>query len=295
MGSLINGQAIAQKINTVTKRKAEELSERGIIPRLAVVLVGEDKASQVYVGRKEKMARELGIDFALHQFPACISKENLLGELEHIQDDPSLSGLIIQLPLPEKLYVREVLDAIKPELDVDFLTDSKLGTLVTKSNQLDPPTAGAVMEIFRELKIDLVGKNVVVIGAGVLVGRPLAFLLMNARATVTVCNSATQNLAELCKEADSVVSCVGQRNLVEGSMVKPGAVVIDAGFVFENGIVSGDVNVNEVLAVADFVTPTPGGLGPITVAKLLQNVVISAERRVMPNSFRHLDPETSSG
>ena len=295
MGSLINGQAIAQKINTVTKRKAEELSERGIIPRLAVVLVGEDKASQVYVGRKEKMARELGIDFALHQFPARISKENLLGELEHIQDDPSLSGLIIQLPLPEKLYVREVLDAIKPELDVDFLTDSKLGTLVTKSNQLDPPTAGAVMEIFRELKIDLVGKNVVVIGAGVLVGRPLAFLLMNARATVTVCNSATQNLAELCKEADSVVSCVGQRNLVEGSMVKPGAVVIDAGFVFENGIVSGDVNVNEVLAVADFVTPTPGGLGPITVAKLLQNVVISAERRVMPNSFRHLDPETSSG
>src|SRR3989344_7811084 len=294
MGSLINGQAIAQKINTVTKRKAEELSERGIIPRLAVVLVGEDKASQVYVGRKEKMARELGIDFALHQFPARISKENLLGEREHIQADPSLSGLIIQLPLPEKLYAREVLDAIKPELDVDFLTDSKLGTLVTKSNQLDPPTAGAVMEIFRELKIDLVGKNVVVIGAGVLVGRPLAFLLMNARATVTVCNSATQNLVELCKEADSVVSCVGQRNLVEGSMVKPGAVVIDAGFVFENGIVSGDVNVNEVLAVADFVTPTPGGLGPITVAKLLQNVVISAERRVMPNSFRHLDPQTSS-
>jgi len=280
MGSLIDGQAVAKKINALTKHAAAKLGEKGIVPKLAVVLVGENKASQVYVGRKENMARELGIDFTLHQFPAKISKEKLLAELEVIQADPALSGVIIQLPLPEELYVRGVMDAIKPELDVDCLTDFNLGKLASKANELDPPTAGAVMEIFRELRINLVGKNVVVIGAGVLVGRPLALLLMNARATVTVCNSKTIDVAKKCQAADIVVSCVGQRNLVSGSMIKPGAIVIDAGFVFENGTVSGDVNVAEVLNVAGFVTPTPGGLGPITVAKLLQNVVLSAGRKL---------------
>lgn len=280
MGKLIDGREIAQKINAATAKKVKKLRTLGITPKLAVILVGDNKASQVYVGRKEKKVKELGIDFALHQFPMSISREQLILALAKIQTDPALSGLIIQLPLPEKLYVREVLNAIKPEFDVDCLTDVNLGKLVSKANELDPPTAGAVMIIFSELKIDLIGKNVVVIGAGVLVGRPLMLLLLNARATVTVCNSKTRNLAQKCQEADIVVSGVGQTNLVRGSMIKSGAIVVDAGILVEKGTVSGDINVDEVLPVASFVTPTPGGLGPITVAKLLENVVLSAERKL---------------
>ncbi len=280
MGSLIDGQAIAKKINAGAKRKVTQLRKQGIVPKLAVVLVGENKASKVYVSRKEKAARELGINFTLHKFPTDVTQQKLLEELRIIQADTELSGLIIQLPLPERLYTREILNAIKPGLDADYLTDFNLGKLVSKSNPLDPPTASAALNILKELKIGLIGKDVVVIGAGFLVGKPITLMLINSRATVTVCNSSTKNLEKKCQEADIIVSCVGKRNLVVGSMVKKGAVVIDCGFVFENGVVSGDVNVSEVMKTASLVTPTPGGVGPITVAKLLQNVVLLAERKL---------------
>ncbi len=278
MKTLIDGQGIAKKINSETKAQATKLRKQGIVPKLAVVLVGNNKASEVYVRQKQAIAKSVGVDFSLHKIPSAITLNRFKQIIKKIQTDAKLSALIVQLPLPEKLYTRELLNVIRPNLDIDFLTDANLGTLISKTNTLEPPTAGAMLEILRSLKIFPKGKQVVVIGAGALVGRPLALLLLNERATVTVCNTATQNLPELCKQADIIMSCVGKRNLVRGNMVKRGAVVIDAGFVFENNKVSGDVNVIEVAKVARYVTPTPGGVGPITVAKLLKNVVLNAER-----------------
>ena len=278
MKTLIDGQGIAKKINSETKAQATKLRKQGIVPKLAVVLVGNNKASEVYVRQKQAIAKSVGVDFSLHKIPSAITLNRFKQIIKKIQTDAKLSALIVQLPLPEKLYTRELLNVIRPNLDIDFLTDANLGTLISKTNTLEPPTAGARLEILRSLKIFPKGKQVVVIGAGALVGRPLALLLLNERATVTVCNTATQNLPELCKQADIIMSCVGKRNLVRGNMVKRGAVVIDAGFVFENNKVSGDVNVIEVAKVARYVTPTPGGVGPITVAKLLKNVVLNAER-----------------
>lgn len=275
---LIDGQKIAADINKRTKQLASQLRKRGIVSKLAIVLVGADKPSAVYVRQKEKTAESVGVDFVLHKISASTTLNRFKQIIKKIQTDSQLSGIIVQLPLPERLYKREVLNVIRPELDIDFLTDTNLGTLISKTNILEPPTAGAMMEILRSLKIDVKGKHVVVIGAGPLVGRPLALLLLNERATVTVCNTATQNLTELCRQADIIMSCVGKRNLVRGNMVKRGAIVIDAGFVFEGGKISGDVNVEEVVKVARYVTPTPGGVGPITVAKLLKNVVLNAER-----------------
>ena len=162
---------------------------------------------------------------------------------------------------------------------MDYLTDFNLGKLVSKANDLNPPTASAALDVIAELKVELPGKNVVVIGAGVLVGKPLSIMLINAGATVTVCNSRTKDVADKCKKADIIISCVGKRNLVTKKMIKKGAVVIDIGFVFENGTVSGDVDVAEVVKRAAFVTPTPGGIGPITVANLLKNVVFTAENK----------------
>lgn len=276
MEKIINGRAIAEKINRATAIEVVKLKKNGITPKLAVVLVGGDKPSLAYIGRKQKVAQDVGIDFALHRFNKSITKAELLMHLKKIQTDSKLSGLIIQLPLPQRLYTSEVLNAIKPELDVDFLTDVSLGKIVSKSHPLYPPTPSVVLDIMREINMPLKGKNVAVIGAGFLVGKPLSILLMNAEATVTICNVHTKNLTEICRASDIIISCAGKKDLVRGKMVKHGAVVIDIGYSFADGVYSGDVNVPEVSKVASFVTPTPGGVGPITVAKLLSNVARAA-------------------
>ncbi len=280
MQKIINGRAIAEKINAVTKARVAQLKKRGVVPKLAVVLVGNDKPSLAYIGRKQKIAEEVGIDFVLHRFPASISQNALLSELKKIQSDSNLSGLIIQLPLPERLYSPQVLNAIAPELDVDFLTDASLGKMVGKSHFITPPTPSVVLTILEDLGINPSGKNATIIGSGFLVGKPLALLLINAGATVTVCNSRTKKIANKCKDADILVSCVGKKNLVRATMVKRGAVVIDVGYSFSDGIYSGDVNVPDVVKVARYVTPTPGGVGPITVANLLSNVSKVAEHKI---------------
>ena len=280
MNKLIDGQKIANAINTRTRAKVRALSRKGIVPKLAIIMVGNDPASRMYVGRKQKLAASLGVDCVLHTFPSNIKKSELITQLKKIQTDDKLSGLIIQLPLPERLYDRSILNCINPELDIDFLTDVSLGSLVSKNYTLEPPTASAMLEVLRSLKINLVGKKVVVVGAGVLVGRPLAMLLLNDRATVTVCNSVTKNLGAVCREADIVITAVGKANLVRGSMLKKDAIVVDAGFSLVNGKVVGDVHVAEAVRVARFVTPTPGGVGPITVAKLLYNVASAAASKI---------------
>lgn len=277
MGTLLKGKPIANRILAETADAVAALKKHGITPKLAVVLVGEDKPSATYVRMKGEAAKRVGMEFALHHLPGNVSQKALIATLERIQQEPNLSGLIVQLPLPEHLYTSEVLNAIQPRYDVDCLTDTNMGKLVMNTNTLVPPTPGAVMAMLDELGIDLVGKNVTIVGTGALVGKPLAIMLANARASVTTCNSATRDVAEKCRRADIVVSAAGKKDLIRGDMVGEGAIVIDAGVDYVNNKMFGDVNVAEVLERASYVTPTPGGIGPLTVAKLLWNTVLCAE------------------
>lgn len=273
MVKIIDGVKIAQKINAQTSQIVRTLAKRGQTVKLAVVTLGNVPASLKYVERKAAMARELGIEFVLKKFSTAIKPARLALELKKFQSLIRPSGLIIQLPLPVRLYCPEVLNAIDPALDVDFLSEAALGKIVSGSYDFEPPTPGAIMTILRSLKINLVGKDVTIVGMGVLVGRPLVLLLDGAGASVTTCNSRTKNLAGKCRGADILISGVGKKNLITGDMVKPGAVVIDAGFTFERNKSFGDVNWQAVKTVAGHITPTPGGVGPITVALLLSNTV----------------------
>ncbi len=275
---LIDGKQIAEKVNQRTAELVAILKKKNITPKLAVILVGEDKPSRTYVRKKGESAKKTGFDFALYELPKNIKQDELIKKIKKIQQDKKLTGLIVQLPLPEHLYATEVLNAIKPEIDVDCLTDVNLGKLVMKTNYIVPPTPGAVMSILHDLNVDLIGKNITIIGAGALVGKPLAIMMMNERASVTTCNSKTKNTKEKCLQADIIVTGVGKKDLLRGDMVKKDAIVIDTGVDFESGKMYGDVNVEEVEKIASYVTPTPGGVGPITVARLLLNTAICAEK-----------------
>lgn len=281
MGKLIDGLALAKKINQETARRVEKLKKKGVFPKLAVILVGDNPASLVYIRQKERVARLVGVDFVLHALPANIAKEKLIDELKKIQADKNLSGLIMQLPIPEKLYVPEVLDAIGVHVDVDFLSEASMGQILMGTNKIEPPTPGSILAILRSLKVKLVGKDVTLVGMGTLVGKPLSMLLEHVGASVTTCNSKTKNITDKCRRAEVLVSCVGKKDLIRGNMVKPGAVVIDAGFSFYRGKSYGDVNLEEVQNIASYVTPTPGGVGPVTVALLLQNTVWCAEQKLV--------------
>ena len=277
---LINGKAIARKINQKTAEKVRWMKEKWFNPKVAVILVGDGRESEIYVRQKEKIAEKLGFDFEVFRFSTRVKEEDLLKEIMAIQIRKDTVGVIAQLPLPKNLDQQKILSSILPEVDVDCLTEVNLGRLLLKNNFLEPPTAGAVMEILRDLKIRLPGKDVVIVGAGLLVGRPLAALMMKERATITVCNSATKNLVKKCLSADIIVSGVGRKNLIIGRMVKKGAVVIDAGFSFERGKIFGDVNARGIDKKGAWVTPTPGGVGPVTVAKLFWNAALCAERKL---------------
>lgn len=279
MGQLIDGKAIAEKILAKTAERVQQLKQKKITPRLEVVLVGDDQASATYVRKKGEAAKKIGLEFELHSLPASITTYELMEKIYQIQANPDLSGLIVQLPLPETLYTSDVLNAINPQVDVDCLTDVNLGKLVMKTNFLVPPTPGAVITILHELKIPIAGKNVTIIGMGALVGKPLAIMMVNEGASITTINSRTQGTKEKCLTADIIVTGVGKKDTLRGEMVREGAMVIDTGVDFVDGKMFGDVNVAEVLEKAAFVTPTPGGVGPITVARLLWNTVLCAEKK----------------
>jgi methylenetetrahydrofolate dehydrogenase (NADP+) / methenyltetrahydrofolate cyclohydrolase len=277
MGQLIRGKDIAARIHEKTATRVRELRSKGVPVSLAVFLVGDDKPSHTYVGKKGKAAASVGIDFLLFERPANITQEQLLNDIRQAQDDQTLTGLIVQLPLPTQLNTNAILNAIDPRNDVDCLTDVNMGKVVMKTNTLVPPTPGAVLSIVNDLNVDLVGKNVTIIGVGPLVGKPLAIMMMNERASVTTINSKTTDVKKKCLAADIIVTGVGKKGLLTAEMVRPGAIVIDTGVDFENGKMFGDVDVPSVQEVAAYVTPTPGGVGPITVARLLWNTVLCAQ------------------
>lgn len=277
MSKVINGKAIAAKIESKIKKEINWLK---IQPKLVVIFVGRNSPSQTYIKRKQEATKRVGIDFVLKKFPANISKLSLIKKVKLIQKTEKPHGLIIQLPLPEPLWTSDVLNAVNPKIDADCLTDFNQAKLLTRVNRLEPPTPAAVMEILRHLKINLRGKNITVVGTGRLVGKPLAVMLANAGADVTACDSKTENLKTECLKADVIVTAVGKRNLLTADMVKKGAVVIDTGIIFINHKMFGDVDFANVKKKARFITPVPGGVGPITVAKLLENTVKCAEKIV---------------
>lgn len=279
MATIVNGKKIASTILQGLKPRVESIKEKGGKVALAVVIVDDDKPSQTYVKRKEESAQEIGVDFFKFEYPADITKESLIKEIKKIQTKNQLSGLIVQLPLPQSLRddTREIVNQIEQNIDVDCLTYKSLGQVMMGTNKLAPPTPSAVLEILKYHKVDLQGKLVVLIGRGDLIGKPLAAMLMHQPVTLTACGKECPDLSYFTKTADIIVCGVGKNKILTEEMVKDGVVVIDAGICFKGDKMYGDVDFKSVEPKALLITPVPGGVGPITVAKLLENTVMSAE------------------
>lgn len=279
MATIVDGRKIASAILTDLKPMVETIKKQGGVA-LAVVMVGDDKPSQTYVKKKGESAQEIGAGFFKFPYPANIKKEDLIKEIKKIQAENKLSGLIIQLPLPEALrpFTREIVNQINQNIDVDCLTDESLGKVLMGTNILVPPTPGAMLEILKFHQIDLTGKSVVIIGKGNLIGRPLTALLLHQPVNFIVLGKECSDLSVYTKTADIIFTGVGKNGILNGQMIKKGAIVIDAGVSFMGQKMLGDIDFESVKEKAELVTPTPGGVGPITVAKLLENTVISAEK-----------------
>jgi methylenetetrahydrofolate dehydrogenase (NADP+) / methenyltetrahydrofolate cyclohydrolase len=267
----IEGKLIAQKILDSVKARVEKLRRK---PTLDVIMVGDDPASAKYIDKKSKAAQDVGIEFTLHKFPANVSTDQLTQEIVRLQ--LRSDAVMVQLPLPKQVDTQEVLDAIDPDKDPDCLSSAAIGRVARGNLRVTPPTAGAVMRILDDIELE--GTHVVVVGQGELVGKAVAAVMVNHPVTLTVCGLGTRKLADHTKKADILISGTGQAKLITADMVKKGAIVIDAGTSFVDGVLSGDVDFDKVAKKASLITPVPGGIGPITVAKLLENVVILAEK-----------------
>ncbi|MDP3970663.1 MAG: bifunctional 5,10-methylenetetrahydrofolate dehydrogenase/5,10-methenyltetrahydrofolate cyclohydrolase [bacterium] len=281
MPTVVDGHTIAQGIYKKLVKQVPVLKEKNIVPKLGVILVGAHKPSQTYVKRKGEAAKKIGVGFKLRKLSSKISTLALIQEIKKMQQ-PSvgLTGLIVQLPLPKHINTGKVLEAISPQLDVDCLTQTNLGKLVTGSYWIEPPTPGAILQILKYHKVLLKGKKIAIIGAGALVGKPLSNMLMHEEATISILNQYTPDLSEYTKNADIVITGVGKHNLLTGDMIKEGAIVIDAGVSFVGKKMYGDIDLKSVRSKAAIVTPTPGGVGPLTVAKLIENTVKCAQKKL---------------
>jgi len=278
MGKLIAGKDIAAKILAEVAAQVNLLKQKNITPKLAVIFVGDNPASAIYVKKKAKAAKQVNIDFDLHKFPASIKTTDLIAKIDKIQADPSLTGLIIQLPLPNTLPTDEILNTIKPDIDVDCLTSINQNKLANNNSPFLPPTPQAVLTILKELKIDLKNKHINIIGRGRLVGKPLAIMLQNSGAYVTVCHSQTTDLQTKCLAADIIISATGKGGLLTSQMVKDQVIIIDAGSNLVKNKLQGDIDFKALQHKVAYITPTPGGVGPVTIAQLFANTVLSAKK-----------------
>jgi methylenetetrahydrofolate dehydrogenase (NADP+) / methenyltetrahydrofolate cyclohydrolase len=278
MASIIDGNKIAQDIRNEVRQGAIKLKEqKGIIPGLAVVLVGEDPASQVYVGRKAKACAEVGFLSREYKLPAETDEETLLEIIRKLNQDKLIHGILVQLPLPKHISTEKIIAAIDPHKDVDGFHPYNVGGLVTGTPLFVPCTPRGIMELLARSGIELAGKEAVVVGRSNIVGKPIAFLLLAKHATVTMCHSKTKDLAAVTSRADVLIAAIGKPRMIRADMVKEGAVVIDVGVNrLENGKLAGDVAFDEVAAKASFITPVPGGVGPMTIAILMRNTLDAA-------------------
>lgn len=277
---ILDGKAVSLKVKESVKVRADELKKFGVEPTLAVVLVGEDKASQTYVRAKEKACNEYGIKSVAHRLSENTTQNELLALINVLNLDDSIHGILIQLPLPKHIDTNVVLAAIDPRKDVDGFHAVNVGKLVSGLDGFVPCTPLGVMEILKEYGIDVAGLNAVVIGRSNIVGKPMANLLLNASATVTVTHSKTKNLNEICKNADLIVAAIGRPFFLKADMVKDGAVVVDVGINrLDDGRLVGDVDFDEVAPKCSYITPVPGGVGPMTIAMLLNNTILAAQAK----------------
>ena len=277
---ILDGKAVSLKVKESVKVRADELKKFGIEPTLAVVLVGEDKASQTYVRAKEKACNEYGIKSVAHRLSENTTQNELLALINVLNLDDSIHGILVQLPLPKHIDTNVVLAAIDPRKDVDGFHAVNVGKLVSGLDGFVPCTPLGVMEILKEYGIEVAGLNAVVIGRSNIVGKPMANLLLNASATVTVTHSKTKNLKEICKNADLIVAAIGKPFFLKADMVKDGAVVIDVGINrLDDGTLVGDVDFDEVAPKCSYITPVPGGVGPMTIAMLLNNTILAAQAK----------------
>lgn len=276
---IIDGKTLSAKIRDEVAVRATALTARGLTPGLCVVLVGDDPASQVYVRHKVEACEKAGIHSVKEQYPASLSEAELLARIEALNDDPSIHGILVQLPLPAHINTHKVIEAITPAKDVDGFHLVNAGGLMTGQPGMIPCTPYGVMKMLESVGTTLRGAEAVVVGASNIVGKPMAMLLLAAGATVTICNSKTRDLAAHTRRADVLVVATGRPRMVTGDMVKPGAVVIDVGINRgEDGKLHGDVDFASASQVASAITPVPGGVGPMTIAMLLTNTVEAAER-----------------
>lgn len=281
MAIVVDGHAIANGIYKRLQKEVPLLQKKGSAPKLGVILVGNDKPSHTYVRKKGQAAEKIGVGFLLKTYSARITTQQLIAEVKKLQQPRyKLTGLIVQLPLPPHINSGKVLEALHPRLDVDCLTQTNLGKLVTGSYWIEPPTPGAIISILKYHKATIAGKKIALIGAGPLVGRPLANMLINEHATVSILNRQTPSLEEYTKTADIVITGVGKHNVLTANMIKKNAVVIDAGVSFVGKTMHGDIEFSTVSKKASLVTPTPGGVGPLTVAKLIENTVKCAKKQL---------------
>jgi methylenetetrahydrofolate dehydrogenase (NADP+)/methenyltetrahydrofolate cyclohydrolase len=278
MAVIIDGNKIAQEIRQAVSKEALALKEKtGVVPGLAVILVGEDPASKVYVGRKAKACAEAGFLSREFKLPADTSEAKLLGIISELNADKLIHGILVQLPLPKHIHTDKIIAAIDPRKDVDGFHPYNVGGLVSGNPLFVPCTPSGIMELISRTGIELIGKEAVVVGRSNIVGKPIALLLLAQHATVTICHSRTKDLPGVIRRADVLIAAVGKPEMIKANMVKDGAIVIDVGVNrLENGKLAGDVAFTEVTAKASFITPVPGGVGPMTIAMLMRNTLHAA-------------------
>lgn len=278
MAEIISGKEVAAVLNEGTAAKVAELKNKGIGVSLAVIIVGDDPASKVYVNNKKKACEKLGITSYEYVLPEITTQEELMQTVKELNERADVNGILCQLPLPKHLDSNAVIDAIAPEKDVDCFSPTNVGLLNIGRGRLSPCTPAGIMDMLEYKNISVSGKHCVVIGRSNIVGKPMSALLLAADATVTVCHSKTQNLKEITKTADVLIAAVGRPKFVTADMVKDGAVVIDVGIHrTESGKLCGDVDFDSVEPKASYITPVPGGVGPMTIARLMRNTVTAAK------------------
>ena len=274
MAVIIDGKELARKTREKLKIKCEELKEKGIIPKLAVIMVGEDKASQVYVKNKSKACNEIGIEFEEFLLGEETKQEELIKLIENLNNDDKIHGILLQSPIPKNLDINEAFRTISPKKDVDGFNPINVGKLCLGQDTFISCTPYGIMKMFEEYNIDLEGKEVVIVGRSNIVGKPLIQCCLNKNATVTVCHSKTKNLKEHTSRADVVIAAIGKSKFITADMIKEGAVVIDVGINRDiEGKLSGDVDFDNIKEKASYITPVPGGVGPMTIAMLVSNVI----------------------
>ncbi len=279
MGQIIDGKARAKQIREALKSDVSSLKAKGVNPKLTVVLVGDDPASHIYVSNKEKACADVGILSETHKLPANTKESDIIRLVEQLNKDKSVHGILVQLPMPDQISEENVINSVSSSKDVDGLGIQNMGLLVKgEGDPLVPCTPQGVLDLIRLTGIEIKGKRAVVVGRSNLVGKPVAILLLRENATVTQCHSRTIDLGSVTKQADILVTAIGKQKLITADMVKPGAIVIDVGTVRTSAGLSGDVDFEKVKDVAGFITPVPGGVGPMTIAMLLKNTLKAAQK-----------------